>query len=442
MLSETLTPAAEAEGAAPRPATLWNRNLLLLWQGQFVSNLGSQAFVIAVVFWIKAATGSATLVGLVFMLTGLAATVMGPLAGALADRYSRRNLIVLADLLSGAVVLAVAGLIMAVPHMTDLILGAIMCTAVALGVFGALLNPAIVAAIPDLAPEGKVGSANSVSQLGIELSTLIGQAVGGVLFQLLGAPLLFLLNGLSYLFSAASETFVRIPQRLPERPARLGAQLAELRRDLAAGLRHLWGARGLRGLVLLSSVGNFFNVPIIVLLPFFIDDVLGLSPEWYGYALAAYSAGTLVGYLGAGALALSGPARSRLALACMFLEALAYGLIALTSEPLLALAIAAAGGCLSGFLLVTVTTVVQIATPAELRGRIFGLLATIAGTLTPIAMGLAGVVADLAGQRIAAIYLACSAAMLLVALATALNPAIRGFLASEEAPAEGAPATS
>lgn len=436
MLGETITPVAEVEAGSPRgPTTLWNRNILLLWQGQFVSNFGSQAFTIAVVFWVKEATGSATLMGMVFMLGSLPAILLGPLSGTLADRHSRRNIILVCDLLSGALVLAVAALVIAAPGAAGLILAAIMVATVALGALGTFLNPAIVAAIPDLVPERKVGTANAVSQLGMELSTLLGQAVGGVLFQLLGAPILFVLNGLSYLFSAASESFITIPQRIPERSARLREQLADFRHDLAEGLRYVWRARGLRGLVLLSSIGNFFNVPIIVLLPFFIEDSLGLSPEWYGYTLAVYSAGTMAGYLGAGAIATRGRARARIAIAFMFLEALSYGLIALTGAPALALVIAGAAGCMSGYLLVTVTTVVQIATPGELRGRVFGLLATISGTLTPIAMALAGIVADLTGQRIPAIYLGCSAAMLVVALLTALSRDIRRFLASEEEPA-------
>lgn len=435
MTSNSDAPAADAaETTTWRPARLWNRNFLLLWQGQFVSNLGDQAFLIALVFWIKDATGSASLMGLMLMLSSLPAVILGPVAGTFADRYSRRTIILVCDLLSGLAVLSLTGLLWFMPEATGLTITWVFVTALLLGIFGSFFTPAISAAVPDLVPQERVASANSISQAALELSTLLGQAVGGVLFRVLGAPLLLLFNGLSYLFSAVSEAFITIPQKLPEQPPGWRSQFAAFRRDLAAGLAYLWRAKGLRGLVLLSAAGNFFNVPIIVLLPFFVEDFLGLTPDWYGYLIAIYSAGTMAGYLFAGVLNLAGPARARVALLFMLGEPLCYAAIAVTGSPLAMLGIAALGGLMSGYLIITITTILQVAVPSELRGRVFGLLATISGTLVPVATGLAGIVADLSGQRIPLIYLGCSAAMLVIALCIGLSPSIRSFLALERLP--------
>lgn len=418
------------------PRRLLNRHFLLLWQGQFVSNLGNQAYLIAIVFWIKEATGSAALMGMILMLAGLPAVLLGPIGGTFADRFPRRNIILISDLLSGAAVLVLAALLFLTPGETGLILAWIFVTAVALGIVSAFFTPAISAAVPDLVPKERVASANSIAQLALELSTLLGQAAGGVLFRVLGAPMLMLLNGLTFIFSAASESLITIPQRLPEQPPHLREQLAAFRRDLAAGLRYIWGARGLRGLVLLSTLANFFNVPIIVLLPFYIEDFLALTPDWYGYLIAAFSAGTMGGYLLAGALPLRGRGRGALALLCMALEPIVYIAVVLLGSPVPALVLVGIAGVASGCVIISITTVLQIATPSELRGRVFGLLATISGTLVPIATGLSGIVADLTGQRIPLIYLVCSVAMLLVALLTAASPRIRAFLSTEPHPAD------
>ena len=73
----------------------------------------------------------------------------------------------------------------------------------------------------------------------------VGQAAGGVLYAAIGAPFLFLIDGLTYLFSAASETFIRIPQRLPAPGASAAAGFASYWRDTLEGVRYLARQRGM-----------------------------------------------------------------------------------------------------------------------------------------------------------------------------------------------------
>lgn len=414
-----------------QPTKLLNRNYLRQWGGQSVSRLGSQAFAIAMLFWIKRATGSAALMGLLQMFSSLPAVILGPIGGTMADRYSRRKIIILSDLVRGIAVLSLAGLIFLAPGATNLIIVWLFGVSLCLGVVTTFFGPAISATIPDLVPADRVAAANSMGQLSLQLSVFVGQAVGGTLFRLLGAPVLFLVNGVTYLFASINQSFVVIPQMLPDQTGDWRDQFREFKRDIREGLGYVWDEQGLRAAVFVSAFLAFFSAPIIILLPFFVEDVLQVRVDWYGFFLAAYGLGTLFGYLFAGAVRLPGEVRGRIMIGLIILQSLGYGLLGLVQRPLVAMGLALAGGFGSGFVTVNITTIIQLTTPGKIRGRVFGLLAAISSSLTPISMGLAGVVADLVDQNIRLIYVSCGIIMTVLSVLVSFSRGFRSFLAHE-----------
>jgi DHA3 family macrolide efflux protein-like MFS transporter len=415
-----------------QPTKLMNRNFFLLWQGQFVSRLGSQVVLIALAFWIKHTTDSATLIGLIQMLSSLPAVALGPIGGTFADRRSRRTIIILSDVLRGVAVLSLAGLMFVVPNATGTILVWLSSVLVFTSVVTSFFDPAISAAIPDLVPRSRITGANSLGQLSFQLSVFIGQGLGGTLFRLLGAPVLFIIDGVTYLFSAVSESFITIPQTMPQKGSHWREQFREFKQDTWEGFRYVWNKAGLRDLIFVSAVLTFFTMPVITLLPFYVEDFLKVKPDWYGFLLVAYGVGALVGYLLAGLVKLSGQTRGRWMMACILLQSAGYGLIGLIQDPSTALVLAVLGGATGGFFTVNITSVLQITTPGEIRGRVFGLLGTLSGSLAPIAMGLSGVTADLLGQNIPLIYVSCGVIMTVLSLAVFLNQNVRSYLAYEQ----------
>lgn len=418
-----------------RPAKLMNRNFFLLWQGQSVSRLGIQAFEIAMLFWIKHATDSATLMGLMLMLSNLPGIVLGPIGGTFADRYSRRTIILVSETLNGIAVLSLAALLFIAPDATDAILIWLFIVSFISAVVSSFFNPAMSAAIPDLVPEARVATANSLSQFAAQVAVFFGQGIGGTLFRLVGAPALFLINGLTYLFSAACVLFIHIPQEIPAETGTWQTQFEIFKADLMHGFRYVWNTLGLRELVLVSAFLNFFTVPIIVLLPFYVEDFLKVSVDWYGFLLAAYGVGSAIGYVLAGVVRLEGNARSRVMVSMIILESFGYGLLGFTNNPYTALALALLGGGVGGFVGILITTLLQITTPGDVRGRVFGLLATIAGGITPIAMGMTGVIADALNHDIGFIYVSCGAILFILSLLVSLSRGFRNFLAFESEPA-------
>lgn len=414
-----------------KPNRLLNRNFLLLWQGQFVSRLGNQAFNIALVLWIVQVTGSASIMGVLLAVSSLPGLLLGPIGGAFADRVSRRTIIIISDLLSGLVTLGLGIVILLYPNNITVGLTALFVTSITLGTLSAFFGPAISAAIPDIVPVGRLPAANSMGQISAQISLFIGQALGGVLFRLLGAPLMFMFNGITYLFSATSETFIRIPQPKHRATQNLRQVVAEFKAELAEGLRYIWNNPGLKALVLLSAASAFFTTPFVVLLPFYIEGNLRASVDWYGFLLAAFGVGSLLGFIIAGVFQLRGKTRAKVLIAVMLLDAVLYGLLAPVRTPLLALAIAALAGASGGFVTVNITTLLQLGTPSEMRGRVFGLLTTIAGSVTPIGTGLSGIVADLTGKRIPLIYAVSALALFAISALLAANRNVRTFLSTD-----------
>jgi MFS family permease len=414
-----------------------NKNLFLLWQGQFVSRLGSQAFMIAMMFWLKHATGSATLMGTLLMLTMLPLVILSPFGGTFADRHSRRTIIIAGDAIHGAVVVALAILMFAAPDATGAIVVSLVVVAVVSGVVSAFFQPAIRAAIPSIVPPDKVAAANSLNEGSFQIATLVGQGVGGVLFRILGAPVMFLIDGVTFLYSAASEIFISIPQAIPERHSDRREEVRRFVADTKEGFRYIWSRVGMRNLFIASAVLNFFAMPYMVLFPFYVEDVLGTTPDWYGYILAGYSGGSLVGYVFYGSLRIGGKARSRLLVTFLVLLSAGLAAMGLVTKPLWSLFLIVAVGFFGGAFNVATITLIQLDTPEELRGRMFGLLQTLVGGLTPLSMGLTGVVADLLEQNVPLIFVSCGAVLVVISVTISADRDYRDFLATD--PTKGDP---
>jgi DHA3 family macrolide efflux protein-like MFS transporter len=410
------------------PSRLFNRHYCLLWQGQMINQLAAQVFSVAMLLWIKHATGSATAVGLMLMLSALPAALLAPIAGTFADRHSRRRIIIAGDIVLGVVSLALAGLMSSGLAATRAILTGLVVVSLSTAIANSFFSPAISAAIPDLVPRDKIAAANSLSQSSFQLSSFLGQGLGGTLFLLLGAPALLLFNGLGYLLAAIAGCLVSIPQRIPVTSDSWRQNLAAFKRDLLQGLHYVWADAGLRMLVFVSAAFNFFTIPVVVLLPFYVEDHLKVTADWYGFIVAGYGVGSLIGYASAGILRLAGRTRSGVQMILMILvESAGYVLLGVLRNPQVSLALAVLGGFAAGIVMVDIITILQLTTPGEMRGRVFGLLGAIAASLTPIAMGLSGVVADVLHRDIPLIYVICGSCTAALAVGASSSRVFRDY---------------
>ena len=415
-----------------KPTKLLNRNFFLLWQGQAVSKIGSQFYLIAIILWLKHATQSGTLVGLMPAISGVLLVLLGPIGGTFADRYYRRNIIILTDLLSGIAVIGLAAMVFFFPTKTEIVVGCIFIVSIIMAILSSFFGPAIEASIPDLVPKTKLQGANTLSQLSNQLSMLVGQGLGGMLYTIIGGPVIFFFNGLTYLFSAISEMFITIPQTIPEKNKDgWKANFKEFKENTLDGFRYIWKKSGLRELFSVSAVLNFFTMPVIILMPFFVEDHLKINATWYGIIMAVYAVGSLLGYTFGSIRKFSGSERRTFIILFLILEASTYALMGLVATIKIALILAVFAGFAGGFITLNITTLLQLTTPGEIRGRVFGALGTLVASIAPLGMALGGFVFDLLDQNVSIIYITCGSVMAVLSILISFNKNFRDYISFE-----------
>lgn len=421
------------------PARLWNRSFTLLWQGQLISSIGKNAFALTALLWLKDATGSGTLSGLLTGLAMLPMVVLGPVAGVFVDRVDRGRMIAWTDVAGGLLVSAAAALFFLVPGQRQLLLTAVFLVSLSTGLLDTFSQPSIQAAIPDLVPREKLEAANSLNLGGLHLAVLLAQGAAGLLYVRLGAPLLVAVNAVAYLWAGFSELGIRTPPL--RRSAEAGTHpLQRFGSELAEGARYIWRHRGLRALLVVFTALNFFVAPLLALMAFFVQDFLGLGPQWMGYLMASYGAGGLLGFAVAGLLPVRGRGREALVAVATVGQSAAIPLMLLLPKAPFQIALFLAAGLLGGIVNVYAMTLLQTAAPRELQGRVQSLAGTVSAGVMPVGMALAGILFDLSGGSFRLVIGLPGLAMLLVSAAALLSRNYRKFLAETPAAAPQAAA--
>jgi predicted MFS family arabinose efflux permease len=174
-----------------------NRNFRRLWMAQIVSEIGDWFYTLSIYTLLLQLTGQASSVALALVLQVLPQTFVGPTAGVVNDRLRRKHVMIAADLIRFVVVLAM--LLVRSRSMVWLVYPLLLAETI----MAAFFEPARSSVIPNIAAEGDVLIANTLSSATWSVNLLIGASVGGVVAAFFGRDTVFVLNALSFLASAA-----------------------------------------------------------------------------------------------------------------------------------------------------------------------------------------------------------------------------------------------
>jgi len=374
---------------------LWNKNFFLLWQGQLVSMLGDILYMIALDFWILDITGSTGLMGFLSALTMLPRIVLGPFAGVFVDKWNRRNIIVLTDFIRGIVItfVGIAGIFGFIQVWMVFIVGIIS------GLCSAFFGPAVNSIKPELVHESKFVKANSVTSLATSGMDMIGSAIGGVIYVAIGAPYMFLANGISYLISAFTEIFITEPKREKK------AEKITFVEDFKEGFRFLWNFKTLRNLFLLASLLNLFvNAAFILILPYF-KSMPFLGPEKYGLFMASIPMGMLVGSALLSIISIKKNQKFKIykfgALICLGL----LPFVVIVENFYVMIPIAFISFLFNVIFNTIFNSAIMLVVPSDKRGKIGALMNTISGGLQPIGTLVGGILGEFMPIRAAILSL-------------------------------------
>lgn len=381
---------------------LWSPSFFILWQGQLVSTIGDAIYSIALGFWILAVTGSTALMGTLMAASILPGVLVSPFAGVLIDRCNKKRLFILMDIIRGICIVLLS--VFAYNGMIKIWM--VFAAGILLSICGAVFTPGIQATIPDLVPKSKVQNANSIFAVVSTGSQMLGNVAGGFLFQVLGAPMLFLFDGLSFLFSGISIPFVKIPKNKQNK------KILFLK-DMSEGFSFMWHQTGLKIILIIAAISNFFSfIGIVLFLPL-CNSVPSLGAGKYGIGMACFMGGAMAGFIVLSIVSVK--PKNKMKIFAISNIMFNFSIVVSINQPffvIMALLLAVSGFFNAAFNVLLLSTV-QASTPQNVRGKVMSFLNMTTQCLTPFAMAFGGVLGGIFPIR-----LVISSAFVIVFLVT------------------------
>jgi len=382
-----------------------NHDFRNLFIGQLISQTGDWFNSVALFTLLLSLTGSGEAVGYILIIKLLPSFFAGPLAGVVADRFNRKTIMIVADIVRGFLVLGF--LFVERPEQVWIV----YLLAALEVVVSTFFDPAKSAAVPNIVSREELISANALSAASWSVTLALGAAVGGVVTDAFGRNTAFVIDSMTFFVSAAyiARVQIRSSSRRLSRTSPLSVLEATGVTDLIEGARYLRANPRVLALLLVKS-GWGLGGGVLLLLTVYGKQIFPIGRDGaasIGWLYAARGLGALIGPIIAGMISSGEPRMMRKAISVAFFVSTAFYLL-FAHSPVLAVALICVVGAHSGGSVQWVfsTTLLQMTVPDRFLGRVFALemaLLTLTMSVSTYVTGLGVDYPGLGARRMATV---------------------------------------
>jgi MFS family permease len=363
-------------------AAFRNRNFRICYLGAFASNIGTWMQNVLLGAYAYDLTHSSTFVGVLFFAQLGPLLFLSTLGGLLADVVDRRRLLVSLQLAQGLMSLGLAAIVAGTDNPSKV---AITGVVFAIGIANALSAPGLSAILPTLVPREDLPGAVALMSVQMNLSRVIGPAIGAAIYARFGAAPVFVINAATYLFAVAGLLWAKYARRI-------GAIVQERGfARLASGFRIAKADPLVRLLLIMLFTFSFFSLMFVGLMPVLADKNLAIAPksEAYGLLYAAFGLGAAFGAVSVGTV-FAHVAKVRLLRPGFIAFAILLAVFSLLRAPAPAYPVALLLGYAYFVVITSMSTVLQAYVDDSIRGRVMALWIMGFGGTVPVGVLLGG----------------------------------------------------
>lgn len=266
----------------------FNKNFNLVIIGQIISLFGATILKFALSLYVLDVTGRADVFAAILAISTIPVIVFSPIGGAIADRFNRRNLMVIFDFLSSALVFIFAICILN-GEPSILLIGVVMTL---LSIISTMYQPTVQSSIPVLVDQDNLIKANGVVSGVGALTNIVAPILGGILYSFVSLRYIVIISGISFFLSAVMEIFIQIPFKKQQQSGHI---VITIFKDMKKGLQYITKNPFIIKFMFLAAGLNMFVVPLyLVGFPYIIKITMEADSTLFGVAQGLTSFATIL----------------------------------------------------------------------------------------------------------------------------------------------------